>query len=76
MKSIVIEVCPHPNSYFVLTHNTQSAPTLLFTTVGLLFTGELLDHVAVSSSHHFHPDPTPNGIFNYSAGGPCAKCSS
>lgn len=27
----------------------QSAPTLLLTTVSLLFTGELLDHVSVST---------------------------
>lgn len=27
----------------------QSAPTLLLTTVGLLLTGELLDHVSVSA---------------------------
>jgi hypothetical protein len=31
----------------------QSAPTLLLTTIGLLFTGELLDHVSVRSLTFF-----------------------
>ena len=51
---------------------SQSAPTLLLTTVSLLFTGELLDHVSVSTPRTAHRRaPTPG-----SAGKPCGPLAS
>lgn len=48
VKDIVIEVGRSVACYGRKLTLMKTAPTLLFTTVGLLFTGELLDHVSVS----------------------------
>jgi solute carrier family 41 len=64
IRGIVIEVnhnypttIPGGNNY------CQTAPTLLLTTVSLLFTGELLDHVSVSTCNFYLPPFTDLHLF-------------
>lgn len=54
ISDIVVEVLLRIHSVELLFNLSQSAPTLLLTTVGLLFTGELLDHVSVRQGRSFY----------------------
>lgn len=52
VKNIVIEVSGYPPAARQNPSRRQTVPTLLFMTVGIIFTGELMEKVPVSTPHN------------------------